>query len=345
MNEEVKTKEVEWGKHWLVMSIVIIASVLNWWIGHLVFTKVSICGIEWLDTVGTYLCALWWVFAFIVWGYWPFTRIKNLLSRGIILLGSAWFLGVLSWYAASKIVDLGTYGFPIIANFFFWIVMTDFAFHLWSKLPSPKKAVLDLLLWCSLVILTMIILPNPGQIPAWWFVPTQWLLGMGIIAYWTKDMNEFGAGITFWVINVVVVALIIVFASLVSQFTFSLSNTYSTLLGGNSLYFLIWFGAGCSFNWGIFVIFEGLPWRKIKPPTLGAIMGLISVLIIQVIVALVCIAITKAIWPPTGPDDTYYLFQAFVLAYVGVNWSFAIPLAFPSKETGFPPTWSWESKS
>lgn len=343
MNETAKSEKVGWGYHWPVMIIVIIASVLNWWIGHLVFTKVSICGIEWLDIVGTYAWALWWDFAFIVWGYWPFTRIKNLGSRGIVMLGSSWFLGVLCWYLASKIVDLGTYGFPIIAGFFFWIVMTDFAFHLWAKIPSPKKAVLDLLLWYSLVILTIIILPKPGLMPAWWFVPTQWLLGSGILAYWTKDMKESEAGITFWVMNVVVVVLIIVFASLIGQFKFSLSNIYSSLTAGYSLFFLIWFGAGCSFNWGIFVIFEGWPWKRIKPPILGAIVGFISVLIIQVIAVLVSVAITKAIWPPTGPKDSYYLLQAFVLAYAGVNWGFAIPLVFPSKKTGFPPTWSWGS--
>jgi len=75
---------------------------------------------------------------------------------------------------------------------------------------------------------------------------------------------------------------------------------------------------------------------------LGAIVGFIGVIIIQIIAVLVSIAITKHIWPPTSPEDTYYLMQAFVLAYAGVHWGFAIPLCFPSKRTGFPQSWSWE---
>lgn len=339
--EEVK-EEQKWGYHWPVMLAVIIASVLNWWIGHLIFTRVSICGAEWLDIVGTYLWALWWVFAFVVWGYWPFNKVENWWSRGIATLGVSWVLGVVCWYLASKLVDLQTYGFPILAGLFFWVVVTDFSFHLWGETPAPKKAVLDLMLWYSLVLITIIALPKPGLMPAWWFIPTQWLLGSGIIAYWSKDMKGYEGGVAFWVINMAVVFLAVGIASLLGHFNFSLDAPYASLISGYSLYFLIWFGAGCSFNWSVFVIFEGWPWRKIKPPTLGAIVGFIGVIIIQIIAVLVSIAITKHIWPPTSPEDTYYLMQAFVLAYAGVHWGFAIPLCFPSKRTGFPQSWSWE---
>jgi len=340
VSAQASAEERKFGYHWPVMIAVIVCSVLNWWLGHEIFTRITICGLEWLDTVGTYVWALWWLFAFVTWGYWPFNAIKNWWARGVALLAASWLLSVLSWYVSSLFVDLKVYGFPIIANLFFWIVVTDFSFRLWQKLPPLKKAILDLLLWYSLAILTIFCLPKPGQIPAWWFVPTQWLLGSGIFAYLSKDMRESEAGILFWILNLFVVFLTVAIASLLGHFTFSLEDPYHSLLGGYSLEFLIWFGAACSFNWSIFVIFEGWPWRKIKPPVLGATLGFITVIIIQVIVTLCSIEICRIIWPPMSPTDVYYKLQAFVLAYAGVEWGFAIPLAFPSKRTGWPPSWS-----
>ena len=337
-----KLKETPWGYHWPVMIAVIIASILNWWIGYLIFSRYTICGLDWLDTVGTYLWSLWWVFAFVVWGYWPFTKIKNWWARGITMVIVSWILGVLCWWIASLIVNLQVYGFPILAGLFFWIVMTDFAFDLWAKQPPPKKAALDLIFWYTVVIICIFALPKPGLIPAWWFVPAQWLLGSGIWAYWTRNMRKSEAGIAFWVLCAFLVFLAVGFATLLGFFKFDLAHPYQSLISGYSLYFLIWFGAGCSFTWSVFTIFECWPWRKIKPPTLGAILGFICVLFIHVATILISLAVCKMIWPPKGPHDVYYMLQAFALAYAGVNWGFTIPLCFPSRRTGFPPQWSWE---
>lgn len=101
--------------------------------------------------------------------YQPFTKIKNWWARSITMLATAWFLGVLCQWLAGRIVDLETYGFPILAGLFFWIVFTDFSFHLWAKVPPLKKAVPDLIFWYSMTVLAMLILPKPGLIPAWWF--------------------------------------------------------------------------------------------------------------------------------------------------------------------------------
>ena len=339
MNEEIEKNK--WGYHWPVMIAVIIASVLNWWIGHLIFTTVTICGLEWLDIVGTYLWALWWIFAFVVWGYWPFNKISDWWTKGITMIIVSWILGVFCWWLASFIVNLQVYGFPILAGLFFWIVVTDFSFHLWSKQPAYRKATLDLLLWHALVGITIIILPYPGLMPAWWFVPTQMILGSGIMAYWGKNMSEGEAGITFWLLNIIMVFFAVATASALGFFKFSLTNPYTTLISGYSLEYLVWFGAGCSFNWSVYTIFEGWPWRKMKP-TAGAIISFIIIALISVVATAISIFITKAIWPPTGPKDVYYLLQAFALAYAGVEWGFTIPLAFSSKRTGFPPSWKWK---
>jgi len=335
-------KEGGLGYHWPVFIAVIVASALNWALGYLIFSRVTLSGLDWLDIVLTYVWSLWWIFAFATWGFWPFTKIKGWWTKGIVMLIASWILGVLSTYITGIFVDLKTYGFPVIANLFFWIVVTDFSFSLWPGLPPQRKALLDLIFWHVATILTIFALPSPGQIPAWWFVPTQWLLGSGIFALWTKDMKKGEAGITFWLINAFMVLLAVFAAQLFGHYRFSLANSYTSILTGYSPYFLIWFGAGCSFNWCLWVIFEGWPWRKIKPPTLGAILGFVAYTIVQIIAGLICIEVMRLIIPPTSPADVRYLLHAFALVYAGVYWGFAIPMAFPSRRTGFPPTWKWE---
>lgn len=79
-------------------------------------------------------------------------------------------------------------------------------------------------------------------------------------------MRESGVGITVWLINMFNVFLAVGFSSMIGHFKFDPTNAYYSLIGGYSLYFLTWFGAGRSFTWSVFIMFVRRPWRKIKPP-------------------------------------------------------------------------------
>jgi hypothetical protein len=311
-----------------VWVAIYIPSYISFYILNEVFAIFPITlGAPWFDNVCVQLMACWWSFFFASIGLWPFTKIKGRIARGLSLLITCWILGLLVWYVYIALLkfDAFTYGFPLIANLFFYITALGYVGEnkLVEGLTPPRIFAMNLLMVFGL---TWITLSTIVWIPAWWFGLGQILLGTGLFGYLCKDMKQPGKSIAAWCFIAIQVMIMIIILYLLGHWTPGLHYGAFWTIGSPSLPFLVFFAAWCSYNWGILIPSGLWPFTKIKEPW-----RYIAINLWLIFIAWVVTLFALYVFPLYYPPETA-LWEAFVWAYIPTNWTFLITLLFPATE-------------
>jgi hypothetical protein len=276
----------------------------------------------WFDNICFQLSALYWCFIFAAVGNWPFTKIQNNFSRGLVATIVCWILG---WFSAKAIYWLGLgaeWAFPIIATIFFLLVFFVFTGEnwLWAGFSPPRQFGLLLM---TLAVCTWIITNTQIRwVPAWWFPFGQMGLATGLLGYMFRKMQQPWKTISMNLALFGGVALFLMVSSWLGVWDYRLEGL-STFwnIGGypGDLNWLLYFMVGCSVVYGVLVPLHNWPFTKIHMPWGGFLACAFSLLLIYIVTILI-----KSLIGPVLKD----MHEALTYGYMGVSWSFFIPLFF-----------------
>lgn len=276
----------------------------------------------WFDNVCFMLLALWWCFFFVAVGNWPFTGIQNDTTRGVVATIVSWILG---WFSYKAIYWLGLgagWAFPIIGTAYFLLVFLAYTNEMWvfGSFSAPRQFGLLLL---AIVGLTWIItMTHLRWVPPWWFPLCQMGLATGLFAYLFRGMNQPMKGIMMWLLMFVGVAIWLLVAARAGIWDYKLdgiSKFWNIGLYHDSKIWLLMFMCGCSFIYGVLVPLHNWPFTKIPMPWGGFIASAAA----AVLVLVMTVIFLRLIGPVFADINS-----ALTYAYMGVAWSFFIPLFF-----------------
>lgn len=310
----------------LIYGLTIITNyLLNMWmkaapIGP--WTGAEVLKWYWFDNVVYMVLSLWWCFLFFAVGMWPFHKIENRFFRGLVATIACWILG---WFSYKAIYWLGLgagWAFPIVGSLYFALVFFSYTGENWivTGFAAPRQFGILLLICVAFTwILTM---TSVRWIPPWWFPFAQMGLATGLFAYWFRHMRQPMKGIAMW--------LLMFFAVAVWLFISSRMGIWSYKLEGISKFWnigsytadnewLLLFMVSCSFIYGVLVPLHNWPFTKIPMPWGG--------LIASAFTAGLSIIMTLIIKALIGPVFSS-MYSALTYGYMGVAWSFFIPLFF-----------------
>ena len=276
----------------------------------------------WFDNVTFQLMALWWALMFVVVGFWPFHSIENSLVKGITVTAVSWILG---WLTAKGIYWTGLgagWVFPIVGCVYFYIAFFSFTGENWvvAKLnPARQFFVLLILIWGLTYITTN---TNMRWIPAWWFPFLQMGAASGLLAYLTRKMPQPAKSVAQMLILFLSICIFLWISKLMGVWDLKLDgvstfwNLGYTTPDNN---WLLWFMVGCSVVYGVLVPLHNWPFTKIPMPWGGIAACGFCIALIFVVTGFL-----KLLIGPVFTDMN----EALTYGYMGVNWSFVIPLIF-----------------
>jgi len=276
----------------------------------------------WFDNVCYMLSALWWCFLFVGVGNWPFDKIKNNFTRGLILTIVCWILG---WFSYKAIYWLGLgagWAFPIIGSLYFLLVFFCYTGENWflGTFSPPRQFGLLILL---LVVFTWFLTNSHFRwVPPWWFPFCQMGLATGLFAYLFRNMKQPMKGFMMWILMFAGVGLWLMISAKVGIWDFKLdgvSGFWNIGLYDASNNWLLLFFVGCSFVYGVLVPLHNWPFTKIPMPWGGFIASAFTVVLVIIMTLII-----KGLIGPVFADMN----SAMTYGYMGVAWSFFIPLFF-----------------
>lgn len=310
----------------LIYGITIISNYfLNIWVKSFPFGPWAGGEIQnwyWFDNVCYMVFSLWWCFLFAAVGNWPFVKIENALTRGLAATASCWILG---WFSLKAIYWLGMgadWAFPIIGCIYFFVLFFSFTGGNWpwSEFSAPRQFGILLLVIASL---TWIVTNSYIRwIPAWWFPFSTMMLATGLTAYLFRKMKQPIRSISSILLFIGAVGLWIAISARLGIWDYKLAGigdfwkigSYTT-----SNDWLLLFMVGCSFTYGILVPMHNWPFTKIRMPW-GGLLACISTIALSIAMTL----IMKGMIGQAFADMN----EALTYGYMGVAWSFFIPLFF-----------------
>lgn len=276
----------------------------------------------WFDNVTFQLMALWWALMFAVVGYWPFNKIQNGMARGFSLVVVSWVLGFLT-AKAFYWSGLGAgWVFPVVGCLFFYIAFFSFTGENWvvANLSPPRQFFVLMVLILGLTYVTT----NTALrwIPAWWFPFIQMGAATGLLSYLTRKMPQPVKGITQMALLFLVVGGFLCLSRLMGFWdpaADGVSGFWNIGYLTPDNVWLLWFMVGCSVVYGVLMPLHNWPFTKIPMPWGGFVACGFCVVLIFLVTSLL-----KALVGPVFADMN----EALTYGYMGVNWSFVIPLIF-----------------
>jgi len=294
----------------------------------------------WFDNICWMLFSLWWCFLFAAVGNWPFAAwIKNGFTRGVVATLACWFLGYLS-YGAIYWVGLDIdWCFPIIGTLFALLVFFSYTGEnwLWAGLSASRQFFLILV---TVVGLTWLVVHTGIRwIPPWWFPFAQIFLATGLGNYLFRRVKQPGKTIGIWAIWFILIGIWLWISTTLGIWDSSAEAPGFWAIGSYNDTWLLFFFVYCSFVWGILVPAHNWPFRYVRMPWGGILAGAFCTVL--------SILITKLLLSMVGTVFAD-IQEAFTYGYMGVAWSFFVPLFFgvgleaPVHWTGQEVPGSWE---
>lgn len=276
----------------------------------------------WFDNITFQLMALWWALMFAVVGAWPFTGIQNGFTRGLVVTIVSWILG---WFTAKAIYWLGLgagWVFPIVGCIFFYIAFFSFTGENWvvANMRSPRQfLILFILIWGCTYITTN---TDIRWIPAWWFPFIQMGAATGLLAYLTRKMSQPGKSFVQMFMLFLAVAVFLWISKLLGIWDLTLKGVSGFWHLGDTTAdntWLLFFMVGCSVVYGVLIPLHNWPFTKVPMPW-GGLLACGACFVLIYIVTM----ILKGLIGPVFDDMN----EALTYGYMGVCWSFVIPLLF-----------------
>ncbi len=293
--------------------------VQQWPIGTA--TAAAIDKTYWLDNVTWQLLALWWSLLSVVSGGYPFHRISNRLTRGIVTVAASWVIG---WISAKAIYALGldaSWVFPIIGCIYFFIALFSFAGENWIVANMPPRRQFFILL-IIIAFLTYAITHSAIRwIPAWWFPFIEMGSASTLLAYLTRRMAQPGKGFAQIAILFVVVLGFLSISRALGLWDAGAPDigSFWTLGAYSSQAWLLWFMVACSVSYALLIQGYNWPFTLIAMPWGG------------ILACAFCVAattlVTKGLILLVGPVFTD-MNEALTYGYMGTHWSFVLALLF-----------------
>lgn len=323
----------------IIYGLTIITNyILNLWVKAAPigpWTGEDVLNWYWFDNVCWMVLSLLWCFIFAAVGNWPFNKIQNTLYRGLIATIICWILG---WFSIKTVYWMGLgagWAFPLIGSLYFVLVFFSFTGEnwLWADFSAPRQF--------GLIILTLgtftwlITMTNVRWIPPWWFPFAQMGLATGLFAYLFRKIKQPMKGTMMWLLMFAAVGLWLMISARIGMWNYELAGA-STFW--NIGYFpednnwLLFFMVGCSFIYGVLVPLHNWPFTKIRMPW-GGFLASASAAVLCIIMTLVI----KGLVGPVFRDMN----EALTYGYMGVAWSFFIPLFFG---IGFEKPYLWKGQ-
>ncbi len=314
-------------KGWIVIyGLTIITNfILNAWmkaapIGP--WTGAEILKWYWFDNVCYMLLSLWWCFLFVAVGMWPFSKIQNAFSRGLVATIVCWVLG---WFSYKSIYWLGLdagWVFPIIGSLFFALVFLSYTGENWLVAGFAAPRQFGIVLFISVAVTWLLTMSGFRWIPPWWFTFCQMGLATGLFAYLFRKMRQPSKGISMWLLMFLAVGAWIIVSAKMGIWDFKLADVSPFWKIGSydeTKVWLLLFFASCSFIWGVLVPLHNWPFTKIPMPWGGIIASAFTAVLIIILTLVI-----KGLIGPVFADMN----SALTYAYMGVAWSFMITLFF-----------------
>ncbi|MBU4143276.1 hypothetical protein KJ590_04775 [Patescibacteria group bacterium] len=299
-----------------ILNILVKAAPIGPWTGA------DVQSWYWFDNVCYNLFSLWWCFLFAAVGNWPFTKIQNNLYRGLTATIACWILG---WPSAKFIYWMGLgaeWAFPIIGCIYFFILFFSFTGGNWpwSDFSAPRQ--FGILLIVIFALTWLVTNSTIRWIPAWWFPFAQMGLATGLFAYLFRGMKQPMRSVSAILLMFCGVGVWLMVSAPLGTWDYKLPGIGSFWNIGSyapSNDWLLLFFVGCAFVYGVLVPLHNWPFTKIRMPWGG--------LLASAFTAVLCIIVTlimKAMIGPVFADMN----EALTYGYMGVAWSFYIPLFF-----------------
>ena len=298
----------------LVNAIVRAAPIGPW-------TGEQIDQMYWLDNVSWQLLALWWALLSITSGGFPFHRIDDTLTRGLVTVAAAWVMG---WLSAKSIYWFGLdadWLFPLIGCLYFFLAFFAFAGEGWivAGMPPSRQFFVHLVL---IAFLTYAITHSSIRwIPAWWFPFMEMGAASGLLAYLTRGMRQPAKALTQ-----IAILFLVVLGFLALSSRLGLWDHRAAGVGGfwqlgsyTDPLWLLWFMVACSVSYGFLIQLRNWPFTLIPMPWGG------------ILACLACAALTTLVTAflasLVGPVFTD-MNEALTYGYMGTHWSFLVALLF-----------------
>jgi hypothetical protein len=330
MEEKIEVAPLRLGtaiKGWIIIyGLTIVTNyLLNAWLKALPigpWTGEKILEMYWFDNVCYMLLSLWWCFVFVAVGNWPFNKIENNLARGIIATIVCWIIG---WFTYKGIYWVGLdagWAFPIIGTLYFLLVFLSYTGENWlvAGFSAPRQFGLLLLI---MVGLTWFITNTTFRwIPPWWFPFAQMGLATGLFSYLFRRMNQPAKGLSMWLLMFVGVGLWLMISAQLGIWDYKIegpSKFWNIGSFAKENTWLLLFFCGCSFIYGVGVPLHNWPFTKIPMPWGGFIASACYFLLV-IIMTLIIKGLVGTVFTDMNEALTY--------GYMGVAWSFFIPLFF-----------------
>ncbi|MBW2561006.1 MAG: hypothetical protein JRE40_09150, partial [Deltaproteobacteria bacterium] len=319
--------------------------ILNLWVKAAPigpWTGENIATWYWFDNVCWMVFALLWCFIFAAVGNWPFTKIQHNLSRGIVATISCWILG---WFSIKAVYWMGLgagWAFPLVGSLYFSLVFFSFTGENWLWGEFTPQRQFGLIIIAILAFTWVMTMTSVRWIPPWWFPFAQMGLATGLFAYLFRKMKQPMKGIMSWLLMFIIVGVWLMISTRMGIWDFKLEGTSGFWNIGSYTQandWLLLFMIGCSFVYGVLIPLHNWPFTKIRMPWGGILAGIAT--------AVLCVLMTlifKSLIGPVFRDMN----EALTYAYMGVAWSFFIPLFFgigfekPYLWTGQKTPGSWE---
>lgn len=296
------------------------------------WTGEDILGWYWFDNVCYMLLSLWWCFLSFAVGMWPFNKIQGTFSRGLVATIVCWILG---WFSYKGIYWLGLdagWAFPIIGSLYFLLVFFAYTGENWlfSGFASPRQFGLLLLICVALTwLLTM---THVRWVPPWWFPFCQMGLATGLFAYLFRGMHQPMKGVMMWLLMFIAVGVWLWVSYRLGIWDYKAEGPSKFWIIGSfpdDKVWLLLFFVSCAFIYGVLVPLQNWPFTKIPMPWGGIVASVFSAVLVIIITLVI-----KGLVGPVFSDIN----SALTYGYMGVAWSFFIPLFFG---VGFEKPYLW----
>ena len=293
--------------------------VRHWPIGTA--TDAAIDQNYWLDNVTWQLLALWWSLLSVVSGGYPFHRIDNGVTRGVVTVAASWVVG---WLSAKGIYAVGLdtdWVFPIVGCIYFFLAFFSFAGENWVVAGMPPQRQFFLLLTLIAFLTYAVTHSAIRWIPAWWFPFVEMGSASTLLTYLTRRMRQPGKAFAQIAILFIVVLAFLSVSRMLGLWDAGAPGigTFWTLGTYSSQIWLLWFMVACSVSYALLIQGYNWPFTLIPMPW-GGLLACAFCLLATTLV-------TKGLFALVGPVFTD-MNEALTYGYMGTHWSFVLALLF-----------------
>ncbi len=276
----------------------------------------------WFDNVCYMLFSLWWCFFFFAVGMWPFDKIPNAFTRGLVATIVCWILG---WFSYKAVYWLGLdagWVFPIVGSLYFILVFFAYTGENWLVAGFPAPRQFGILLLICVALTWLLTMTYVRWVPPWWFPFCQMGLATGLFGYLFRKMRQPTKGIAMWLLMFLAVAVWLMISARLEIWDYKLEGIGKFWNIGSydaSNVWLLLFFVSCSFIYGVLVPLHNWPFSKIAMPWGGLLASAFTA-----VLSIILTVVIKGLVGPVFADMN----SALTYGYMGVAWSFFMPLFF-----------------